>query len=150
MLTTRPAVAAALAAVSLSLAACGGGSDTLSKSELVSQATTICKDVEAKVKKVQEPSGADIKAFASYFGKLAPYTEELESRLKELKPGDSEKADWDQLTSSVGKASDAFKNIASKAASGDQAGLASAGSELDKVSSGSDAAAKKLGLDGCD
>lgn len=150
MFTTRAAVATALSVVAVSLTACGGSdSDTLNRSELASKGNAICKDIEPKVKAVKEPNAADEAALAEYFGKIAPYLNEIDSRLKGLKPADDVKSDWDDLTSSIGKTSDAIKTISDKVQAKDEAGAEQAGKSLDALGNQTDAAAKKIGLTAC-
>lgn len=147
MPSTRAAAIAALSTLALSLTACGGSDDTLSKSELTSKGNAICKDIEAKVKGVKTPT--DVAGIADYSAKIAPYTAELTSRLKALKPADDVKSDWNTLTSSLAKSSDAFKSIGAQVKAKDQAGLQKASADIDAASKQTTAAAKKLGLSTC-
>ncbi|WP_157260924.1 hypothetical protein [Patulibacter minatonensis] len=154
MPTIRTATTAALAALTLSLAACGGddggsGDGTLSKGDLQSKANAVCKDVETRLKAVTQPSDIqDANVASAYFDKVAPLATDLVDRLKALKPGDAEKADYDAFTAASTKVSDLLGTLKDKAKAKDQSGLQDL-AKLDPLGSEANAAAKKLGLDAC-
>jgi hypothetical protein len=83
------------ALLTLSLAACGGGSDTLSKAELTKKANAICKDFDKRIAAVPQPTGArNPGTAAAYYAQTRPIVSQSIVSLKKLKPGDSVKKDW--------------------------------------------------------
>jgi hypothetical protein len=150
----RTATTAALAALTLSLAACGGDDGggkggTLSKKDLQSQATSICNDVLTKFKAVKQPDDiTDAAAAATWLDQLVPLANDLDSRLKALKPGDAEKADYDAFTTANGKVVALLGTARDKAKAKDVSGL----QDLQQLSALGDAANKaalKLDLKSC-
>lgn len=157
MPSTRAATAA-LSVLALSLAACGGSGDTLSdtsrgptlsRGELASRGSAICRDLAKRSEAVREPTGVDTAAIADYLGRVAPFTEQLERRLRELEPADDVRPAWDALTATVAETTATFREIDAKAKADDDAGAAQAARRLDALQAETLAAARKIGVTGC-
>jgi len=135
-------------AASLGLAACGGSSDKkLSKSELASKATTICKSATKEGAKIKTPSDiSDANAAAAYFTKLVDLTQKQTDDLDKLKPADDVKDDWNAFISKQRAANDLLKKTRDAAKAKDPSGLTNFQKEGPKVGQEVDAAGKKIGV----
>ncbi|MDX6688828.1 MAG: hypothetical protein QOG15_285 [Solirubrobacteraceae bacterium] len=145
------AAAVIVVVVSFGLVACGGSDkksgDTLSKSELATKATTICKAATEKGNKIQTPSNlADANAAAAYFTKLVDLTQKQTDDLKALNPADDIKTDWDAYIAQQQKATDLLKRTRDAAKSKDVSGLTNFQTEAPQIQKDTDAAGAKVGV----
>jgi hypothetical protein len=77
----------------LLLASCGGGGSSLSKSDYVSQAETICKDANDKFKALPRPN--DPAGFRTFVEQTVQIADDATKKLEDLDPpkGDKEELD---------------------------------------------------------
>lgn len=84
--------------LSASLAACGGSSSSsgLSRSQIVSQANTICAAGVAQSASIKAPASfQNPTVVADYLNKIEPITASQTAKLEALKPVNSVKPQWD-------------------------------------------------------
>ena len=139
-----------LTAIALGLSACGGSGgsgDQLSKSELVSKADAICKDVSAKLDKVPSPkTSADL---TDYGNKASSIIKDGANKLDDLNPGSDTQKDFDQFVSAAKKQADLAGQLADAAKSSDQGKIRTILTDARKSDATGKAAAQKVGLKEC-
>jgi hypothetical protein len=140
-----------LAAIALSLSACGGSGggsgDQLSKSELVSKADAICKDVSAQLDKVPSPkTSADL---SDYGNKASSIIKDGANKLDNLNADSSTQADFDKFVSAAKKQADLAGQLADAAKSSDQGKIRTILTQARVSDTQGKAAAKKVGLKEC-
>jgi hypothetical protein len=146
-----------IAAMSVGVAACGSdsdsasssGSDTLSKSALVTKMDAICTKAQDDAKAIDAPSDyRDPTVAAAYFDQVAPITDTETRQLAALEPADEVKDDYAAFTKAQTEANDLLQTITKKADSKDATGL----DDLKKVEPAArkvSVAAEKLGSKTC-
>ncbi|WP_026909458.1 hypothetical protein [Patulibacter minatonensis] len=152
----RISAAVALTTLALAVTACGGD-DKLDKGELNTKSGAICKEFEAKIKKIPQPAessnpgeGGTESEQLAYFEKLAAVYGDFGDRLDDLEPADDVQDDWNALTKNVADSADATEQLVDQGKKKDKAGTEETTKELDRLSKEGDALSKKLGLTACD
>jgi SRSO17 transposase len=145
-------------AACIGLAACGGddkknngdNGGKLSRSELATKATAICKTALADAQKVQTPTNlADAAAAEKYFTAIAAGTQKQTNALTALTPDDEAKADWDAYIAAQNKATHLLNATRNAARDKDPAGLTAFQTDAPAISQAVDAAGKKVGIKNC-
>jgi hypothetical protein len=136
--------AAATAVLILPLAACGGG---LSKAELVKRGDAICKRVNDKVAKQQEPTTADdLAALARETVKISdPAIDDMAA----LEPPDELKNDFDAFVASLKKQRDLTEQIGNAAARGDTVKIQQIATQAQKAQAEYRKLSDKIGFKEC-
>jgi len=137
-------------AVSVVVAACGGGDDKLSKADLAKKANAICKKTGAEGRKIPAPANLaqDPVAAAAYFSKIVPIGQKEVDQLSDLKPADDVKDDWNQFLAREKQAEETLKTIRDKAEAKDQTGLTDIARGT-RISKKLDAEAAAVGATSC-
>jgi hypothetical protein len=135
---------AAVAVLIVPLAGCGGG---LSKSELVAKGDAICKRVNARMAKEQEPTNAaDLAALAKKTVKISdPAIKDMEA----LDPPDELEQDFKKFVASLKRQRDLTKQIGEAAAKGDTVKIEKVGTEAGKAQKEYRRLADKIGFKEC-
>jgi hypothetical protein len=147
------------AALTLGLAACGGGDDSsssdkaLSKSELATRADAICQARDAAAEKVKPPAdfgqpNSDPVAAATYLEQLAAITRKEATDLKAVTPEDAAKADWAGLVTEGEALATFLDGLVAKAKAKDASGIDDI-PKLDPIAQRFKAAAQKVGSKDC-
>jgi len=136
--------AAVAALLVVPLAACGGG---LSQAELVKQGDAICKRVNDKVAKQQEPTNAaDLAALAKQTVKLSdPAIDDMEA----LEPPDELEKEFDAFVASLKQQRDLTKQIGDAAGKGDTVKIQQIANEAQKAQAEYQKLADKIGFKEC-
>ena len=136
--------AAVAALLIVPLAACGGG---LSKAELVEKGDAICKRVNDKVAKQQEPTNAaDLAKLAKETVKISdPAIDDMDA----LEPPDELEQDFDKFVASLRKQRDLTKQIGDAAAKGDTVKIQQIATEAQKAQSEYRRLSDKIGFKEC-
>lgn len=150
----------ALALVALTLVACGSSgdagddssnpsssaSDQLSKEELITRADKICVDTAEQIRSQSTPTSlADVR---QTFAETARKTGAGVDKLKELKPPDSIKADYEAFLERADRAARQADDAADAAKTGDISEVLAAMGNLERDSE-SRRLARKIGLKEC-
>ncbi|MBJ7354934.1 MAG: hypothetical protein JHC98_08925 [Thermoleophilaceae bacterium] len=149
----------ALSILALALAGCGSSDKTtgdgasaaapapLTKTELVAKADAICKDMQAKIDKIQEPETIkELESAISEQIKLSgPAIEELES----LTPPEDLAAEYKSWTAKLQELQQGTEKVREAAASGSQDQVQKVIAEVDSVNTKADEIGKKLGFKVC-
>lgn len=138
----------ALAVFAFGLSACGGGDDKLSKSALAKKANIICSDFDDKVQAHPPPADAG-KKVAYYSTTLPQIVTGLADKLRELKPADDVKADWNALVAKFDGLSPILKEIASATKVHDRAALQAQIQRFRTLQTSTDQIGKRLGATKC-
>ena len=138
---------ATLGAVAL-IAGCGG-SDNLSADEFRSQADAICKETDAKIAAIPEPTSED--AFLSYLRSGLPIQQAQLTKLENLKPPSEMKDTFAQAMDLQRQQIAAISAAADRIDSGEgaQAVVRDVSDDIDAIKNQADAKAKDLGLTVC-
>jgi hypothetical protein len=134
-------------AMGLGAAGCGGGSDRLTREELIEEADATCAEFDQQIEDVQEPESLD--DIERYVQEIRPIVEEGTDELDALEPPEEledEYTDWIEATRS---GVDRIDELEDAAASGDEQriqevlqGGAEGGEEADRL-------AEELGFQEC-
>jgi hypothetical protein len=142
----RMLVGATLSA--LAIAGCGssGGSSGLSKADLASKTTAICKDSATKIKGITQPSdfATNANAAAGYLDKIDAVYKDAQQKITALKPADSVKSQWSTITSKLGAVVKVVDDVTQKAHNHDQSGLSEL-QQLDGLTSSLNQATQAIG-----
>jgi hypothetical protein len=125
-------------AMGLAAAGCGGGSDRLTREELIEEADATCAEFDQQIEDVQEPESLD--DIERYVQEIRPIVEEGTDELDALEPPEEledEYTDWIEATRS---GVDRIDELEDAAASGDEQriqevlqGGAEGGEEADRL-----------------
>jgi hypothetical protein len=128
----------------LPLAACGGG---LSKAELVKKGDAICKRVNDRVAKEQEPTNAaDLAALAKKTVKISdPAIDDMEA----LEPPDELKKTFDAFVASLKHQRDLTKQIGDAAGKGDTVKIQQIATQAQKAQTEYRKLSDKIGFKEC-
>jgi hypothetical protein len=141
----RSAFAAAAAASSLGLAACGG--DTLSRQELTTKADAICQRAKAELQKLDEPKTiGDVKQLADA---AVEVNERAAKDLKALEPPDAVAADYAKAMKNIDKQTDLARRLGTAAEKQDTAGIQRIAADGQRLDAEGDRLAKNIGLKEC-
>ena len=142
----RPLSAVAALAAILALAACGGSSE-LSKSELVSQADTICKKTSDKLDKIPPPrKQSDLSAYGQ---KASSAIADGTGQLRELKPPKAQQDDYDTFVSAAERQQKLASDLSEVSKDKDRSKIKKVLTDAQKADQEGKAAAKRIGLKEC-
>lgn len=145
----RLSILTPLAIATLALGASACGDDKLSKEELGKKADAICKDYENKVEAVNEPANIqDADQAATYLKEVSPIVDEGVAKLKDLKPSDDVKSDWDAFIAKQEEGAQVVSKAKDKADAKDASGLKDL-RKLSSISAAAKTSARKAGASGC-
>lgn len=160
------AIVGCVAAASLAVAGCGGGSSStttgasgasgasgsapLSQSEFVSQANAICKEANTKQEALKPPpTGGPSSGFEPFITQSLAITQPLLTQLEALTPPSNLQSDWDKLLADA-KAKEALVQKALAAAKANDTSQFSAAIKQVQATAGQgDALAQSIGLTEC-
>jgi hypothetical protein len=144
--------AAAVVVLALLLAACGG-TERLTKEQLIAQGDAICKDASTKADPIGnglgEPSTETLSQWGDALGQLLPIYEDLVGKLKALNPPEADQATWEKITGGLDQVVQSVKAAKDAAASGDLAGFQTAFTAIVKASGESGQLAADYGFQEC-
>jgi hypothetical protein len=150
----------ALSILALALAGCGssdkttsgGGNDTaeptpLTKTELISKADAICKDMQTKINAIKDPeSMSDLEdAISKQLELSGPAIKELEA----LVPPEDLSSDFEAWTAKLNELQTGTERVRKAAASGSQDEVEKVIAEVDKVNTKADELGKEIGFKVC-
>jgi hypothetical protein len=150
----KPQILAVTVCAALALSACGGDdkSKALTKDELGTKASAICKTADTAANKLDEPSVSDFQqkpeVAASYLDKLSPIAHKQNDALHALTPAADVKADWNALLDKSQAVTDLFDKVLAKAKAKDPSGFTDLQNATPLTTAFSDAA-KKVGASDC-
>jgi hypothetical protein len=104
-----------LTALALALAACGGGSDRLSRDELASRASKICTDQAATIAQIPRGPNNPINA-AGYIGAILSVYETGIKRFHALEPPKDEEATYQAYLRELDRNADILRTLRAAAA----------------------------------
>ncbi len=133
----------------LALAGCGGGGagDTLTKAEFVAQANVICKDYDARITALGEPS--TIEDLVGLAEKAKPLAEEAVASLRALKAPEDLQARYDEYLATGDVNIDLLVQLGEAAKSGDDTAIEMIGTEGEDNAGKAHGIAAELGLTEC-
>lgn len=142
---TPPLLLSTALAASLALGACGGS--TLSKDEYIKKADAICKDFDAKQKKLPDPKS--ISDFEDLTKKAKPLIKDQISQLRDLKAPDSIKKQADQAYDLLDQQVPKLDELSAAAKKNDTGKIQQVAQSASKLSEQANAKAKQIGLKVC-
>lgn len=129
------------------LAACGGGSDRLTREELISRAEAICTKYEQKLAALAEPKSiADVETLAE---QAKPIVEDGVEELGDLEPPKELEADYDRWIALNRDSVKSIDDLKEAAAAGDEAGVQNILQKTNAREQEADEVARNIGLDQC-
>ena len=137
-----------LGALTLGLAACGGGDDRLSKEDYQEQGNAICSKYERQIDAVPEPRD-NPESVVAYVDKVVPLAEKQVAEMRDLKPPENDQDAHDEMLREAERVVTAARRLGTAAENKDQAAAQRALSDGESASENADAIAKDLGLDAC-
>jgi hypothetical protein len=124
-----------------------GGSERLTKEELIAQGDAICKTMSDKAGSIgtdlANPTAVNMPQWADALGQLLPIFQDMASQLKELSPPEADQDAWDQIIAGLDQEVAALEKAKNAADGGDATGMTSALMEMSSV----DAKTTKLTAD---
>jgi hypothetical protein len=139
--------AAAGAAASLALAACGGGDEGLSREEFLSEADSICTEYDQRVDEIEEPQSID--DVERYADEAKPVIEDGMAELRALEPPDELEQQWDDYMASSEESVEYLDELREAGAAGDQARIQEIAQEVSEKNEEADRLARDIGLEDC-
>ena len=135
----------ALAAV----AGCGGGDggDRLSRAEFVSRADTICRQYEAKLDALGQPT--NVEELRSFADKALPIAKDGREALGELNPPEDLEDTYDAWLDQGDEAIEIVERLRDAADDGDQAEIQRIAQKAERVDAESNRLAEQLGFEQC-
>jgi hypothetical protein len=133
-------------AMGLAAAGCGGGSDRLTREELIEEADATCAEFDRRIEDVQEPES--LEDIEGYLQEIRPIVEEGTDELDALEPPEELADEYDDWIAATRSAVDRFDELEEAAASGDEQRIqevfqeAGQGEEADRL-------AQELGFQEC-
>jgi hypothetical protein len=144
--------AALVIVLALLLAACGG-TERLTKEQLVAQGDSICKEASVKADPIGtnlgNPSAETLPQWSDALGQLLPIYEDLVGKLKALNPPEADQATWDKITGGLDQIVAGIKTAKDAASKGDLAGFQTALAAIDTASGESGQLASDYGFQEC-
>lgn len=144
--------AALVTVVALLLTACGG-TERLTKEQLIAKGDAICKDASTKADPIgtdlANPSAETLPQWSDALGQLLPIYEDLVGKLKDLNPPEADQATWDRITGGLDQIVSGIKTAKDAASSGDLAGFQTALAAIEKASGESGQLASDYGFQEC-
>jgi hypothetical protein len=140
---------AATGAVSVLIAACGGGGgdQALSADEFRQQADAICAEYEGKIDDLGSPSSLD--ELPDFVDKVIPIIEEGNGKLANLQPPDELADDWNSAMELQDQNLDVAHDLQDAIHDKDTAKVQELLTELNETDAQSNEIARKIGLDEC-
>lgn len=141
-------------ALTVLLAACSGGSDRLTKTELISQGDAICKTFSDKAGPIGQgitaaPSADNLDQYAAAFGQLETVFGDMIAGLKALVPPETDQARLDGITSSLEDELTALREAKTAAENGDLTAFNAAGTQIGQLDSQTSQLATTYGFQVC-
>jgi DNA-binding NtrC family response regulator len=135
----------ALAAV----AGCGGGDggDRLSRAEFVSRADTICREYEARLDALGQPTNVD--QLESFADRALPIAKDGREELGELAPPEDLEDTYDAWLEQGDEAIEIVERLRDAAADGDEAEIQRIAQEAERADAESNRLARELGFKQC-
>jgi hypothetical protein len=140
---------AAIGAVAVFIAACGGGggSQALSAEEFRQQADAICKDYEGQIKDLGSPSSLD--ELPAFVDKVIPIIEEGNAKLADLEPPDELAEDWGRAMELQNENLDVAHDLQDAIHDQDTARVQQDLTKLNATDQQSNEIARNIGLEDC-
>ena len=134
----RSAWFVAVTVFTLVLAACNGGSDRLTKAELITQGDAVCKTFSDKAGPIGQditaaPSAANLPQYATAFGQLETVFSDMIDSLKALSPPEPDQSTWDAITSGLTNELAALREAKTAAEGGDLTAFNAAGTKIGQL-----------------
>jgi hypothetical protein len=107
-----------IGAMGLAAAGCGGGTDRLSREELIEEADATCAEFDQRVEEVDEPESLD--DIERYVQEIRPIVEEGTDELDALEPPEELQDEYDDWIAATRSGVDRFDELEEAAASGDE------------------------------
>jgi hypothetical protein len=136
-----------LTTAALGLGACGGGDDGLSRADYVKQANEICRDANAQLGKIAEPT--DVAGLATYVNEAKDVTGAAVDKMAALEPPEEMSADHKAHVADGRKVLAMAGGLAQAASSGDQDEFQRLSQQGDRLDKTADARAERMGLTDC-
>ena len=133
-------------AMGLAAAGCGGGSDPLTREELIEEADATCAEFDRRIEDVQEPES--LENIEGYLQEIRPIVEEGTDELDSLQPPEELEADYDQWIEETRSTVDRFDELEEAAASGDEQRIQEVFQEVGQGEE-ADRLAQELGFQEC-
>jgi hypothetical protein len=153
-MTTRSTWFAALTVFAVVLAACGGGSDRLTKAELITQGDAVCKTFSDKAGPIGQditaaPSADNLSQYATAFGQLETVFSDMIDGLKALSPPEADQSTWDSITSGLTNELAALREAKTAAEGGDLTAFNAAGTKIGQLDGQTSQLATTYGFQVC-
>jgi hypothetical protein len=107
-----------IGAMGLAAAGCGGGTDRLSRADLIEEADATCAEFDQRVEEVDEPESLD--DIERYVQEIRPIVEEGTDELDALEPPEELQDEYDDWIAATRSGVDRFDELEEAAASGDE------------------------------
>jgi hypothetical protein len=135
-----------LVAALLGTAACGGD-DALSRSDYVAELNKICRDGNAQIEKIPQPTSVD--EIADFVAEAKKVTRAGVDKMADLEPPEELKDEHEAQVANGRKVVELADDLAEAAKSGDEAAFKRVSDEGDKLDKESDERAKRIGANDC-
>lgn len=150
----RPASFVAVAVLAALLAACGGGSDRLTKTQVIAQGDVICKTFSDKAGPIgsgitSAPSVDNLAQYATAFGQLETVFKNMIDGLKGLSPPETDQKTYDAITKGLDDELVALREAKTAAESGDLTAFNTAGAKIGQLDSVTSKLATDYGFQVC-
>jgi hypothetical protein len=132
------------------LTGCGGGSSGLAKADLAKKLDSICGSYATQIKAVPQPTDilTNSSSAATFFDKVAALYKKAEGEIDALKPADSVKSQWNDVTNNFHKLVTVIDTIKTKAENKDRSGIQML-SQIGPLTTSLNSAADAIGATGC-
>lgn len=145
---------AALTVIAVVLASCGGGTDRLTKTELITQGDAICKTFANKARPIGQditaaPSADNLDQYATAFGQLETVFGDMIDGLKGLSPPEGDQATYDGITKGLDDELAALREAETAAKGGDLTAFNAAGAKIGQLDNQTSQAATTYGFQVC-
>jgi hypothetical protein len=143
----RKVAAALVAALALTLASCGGSEESLTRAQLVSRIEQACRDGQAESQRQMRASrGGGTSTFISAV--LAGQKQEHDA-IDNFKVPDAAKADYESFKEGVKARVEAIERVVSAGRANFQSAMRAAQPQAEAAARRVEAAARSLGIQGC-
>jgi hypothetical protein len=144
-------LAAAIAAATLAVAGCGGGSDNkaLSYSDFSKKVNDVCLSANKNVKPISDKLTGKAATDAPVYDELIPKLQDARNSLNDLTPPDQLKSAYDTFKSLTDQQIQGAKDAQTKAKAGDDAAYIQQIKSLQPLGQQSNEAGSKLGAAAC-
>ena len=144
----RKVAAALVAALALTLASCGGSETTVTRAQLVRRIEVACRDGQLETQKQMRASRRSGGTSTFISAVLSGQKKELEA-IDDFKVPDAVKADYESFKEGVRARVDAIERVASAGRANFQSALRAAQPQAEAAARRVEAAARSLGIQGC-